>query len=109
MAAIEQLADKTGDLRLINRGLKLDSRSGRLLFLKGNYYLEKWRGSNASQDSVYAISWFKKALKDPQWQANAQSMIYVLDPPLSDEEKMRRKFFEDSKKKKEEVKQEGKK
>jgi tetratricopeptide (TPR) repeat protein len=108
LMVVELLADKTGSLNWINTGLKLDARSGRLNFLKGDFYYKKWNKDTAKQDSVRALTWYRKATTDPQWRGNAQRMIDELDPPLSDEEKKRRAFFK-GKDKKDEVKQSGKK
>lgn len=104
---LELLADKTGSLKWINAGLKLDSRSGRLNYLKGEFYNSKWQKGAAKKDSVRALTWYRKAIADAQWRGNAQRMIDELDPPLSDEEKKRREFF--NKSKKEEVVTSGKK
>lgn len=108
LRVLELLADKTGSLRWINAGLKLDPQSGRLNFLKGEFYYRKWSADTAKQDSVRALTWYRKATSDPQWRGNAQRMIDELDPPLSEEEKKRREFFNQSKKK-EEVEVKGKK
>jgi hypothetical protein len=104
---LELLADKTGSLKWINAGLKLDSQSGRLNYLKGEFYNVKWQKDAAKKDSVRALTWYRKAISDAQWRGNAQRMIDELDPPLSDEEKRRREFF--NKSKKEEVVTSGKK
>ena len=109
LRVLELLADKTGSLKWINQGLKLDARSGRLNFLKGEFYYKKWSKDEAKQDSVRALTWYRKAISDAQWRGNAQRMIDELDPPLSDEEKKRREFFNKSKKKEDEVKNIGKK
>ena len=108
LRVVELLADKTGALKWINAGLKLDSRSGRLNFLKGEFYFRKWQQDTAKQDSVRALTWYRKATGDAQWRGNAQRMIDELDPPLSDEEKKRREFFNKSKEK-DEVEIKGKK
>ncbi|MBS13454.1 MAG: hypothetical protein CME19_17870 [Gemmatimonadetes bacterium] len=108
LRVVELLADKTGSLKWINAGLKIDSRSGRLNFLKGDFYYKKWNADSAKQDSVRALNWYRKATADAQWRGNAQRMIDELDPPLSEEEKKRREFFNNSKKK-EEVEVSGKK
>ena len=109
LKVLESLADQTGSLTWINEGLKVDAQSGRLNYLKGDHYYKKWNASAAQQDSVRALTWYKKALKDPQWMDNAQRMIWELDPPLTKEEKRKREFFDKSKNKKEEVKVKGKK
>ncbi len=109
LKVLESLADQTGSLRWINTGLKVDAQSGRLNYLKGDHYLKRWNNASAKQDSVRALTWYKKALKDPQWRDNAQRMIWELDPPLTEEEKRKREFFDKSKNKKEEVKVKGKK
>ena len=109
LKVLESLADQTGSLTWINAGLKVDAQSGHLNYLKGDHYFKKWNGSSAQQDSVRALAWYKKALKDPQWMDNAQRMIWELDPPLTEEEKRKREFFDKSKNKKEEVKVKGKK
>ena len=104
---LELLADKTGSLKWINAGLKLDSQSGRLNYLKGEFYNVKWQKDAAKKDSVRALTWYRKAIADAQWRGNAQRMIDELDPPISDEEKKRREFF--NKAKKEEIVTSGKK
>ena len=109
LRVVELLADKTGSLKWINQGLKLDARSGRLNFLKGDYYYNKWSQDAAKQDSVRALTWYRKATSDAQWRGNAQRMIDELDPPLSDEEKKRREFFNKSKKNEDKVENTGKK
>ena len=98
---VELLADKTGSLKWINAGLKLDGRSGRLNYWKGEFYNKKWQTHAEKQDSVRALTWYRKAISDALWRGNAQRMIDELDPPLSDEEKARRKFFDKSKNEKE--------
>ena len=108
LRVLEFLADKTGSLKWINAGLKLDGASGRLNFLKGDFYFKKWQQDTAKQDSVRALTWYRKATGDPQWRGNAKRMIDELDPPLSEEEKRKREFFDNSKKK-EEVGNTGKK
>ena len=92
----------TGTKVSINTNAQVDIRSYRVNF-------DKFKESSAPKDSVSALTWYRKAMKDPQWKNNANAMILTLDPPLTEEEKKRRAFFEGSKKKKEEVKQEGKK
>ena len=108
LGVVEQLADVTGSLRMINRGLKLDSKNGKLLYLKGDYYYKKWKDASTKGDSTKAMAWFNKALVDPQWRDNAKRMIDEINPPLTKEELIRQEFFEKAKKKKEEVRQEGK-
>lgn len=103
----ELLADRTGDISMINKGLKLDPRSGKLNYMKGDYYYKKWKSSSSKQESTYALTWFEKAKSDPQWRSNAQRMIDEINPPLSEEEKLKLKFFQ--KKKDEEVDTKGKK
>lgn len=109
LKVLESLADQTASLKWINAGLKVDGQSGRLNFLKGEHYYKRWNADSAQQDSVRALTWYKKALSDPQWADNAQRMIWELDPPLTEEEKRKREFFDKSKDKKEEVKVKGKK
>ncbi len=109
LGVIEELAELTGSLKWVNKGLKQDSKNGRYPYMMGDHYFNRWENSSAKQDSVNALTWYKRALKDPQWKGNANAMILTLDPPLTDEEKKRREFFEGSKKKKEEVETEGKK
>lgn len=109
LRVLEMLADKTGSLSWINAGLKIDTRSGRLNYLKGDYYFKQWKSDGAKQDSVRALTWYKKAKSDLQWQDNAQRMIWELDPPLTKEEKAKRRFFNEAKNKKEEVQVKGKK
>jgi len=108
LRVLELLADKTGSLKWINAGLKLDGQSGRLNYLKGEFYYKKWSADSAKQDSVRALTWYRKATSDAQWRGNAQRMIDELDPPLSEEEKKKRDFFNKSKNK-EEVEIKGKK
>ena len=103
----ELLADKTGDIFMINKGLKLDPRNGKLCYMKGDYYYKKWKSSSSKKDSTYALNWFGKAKSDPQWRSNAQRMIDEINPPLTKEEKLKLKFFQ--KKKDEEVDTKGKK
>ena len=106
---IEELADLTGSLKWVNKGLKQDSKNGKYPYMMGEHYFNRWENSSAKQDSINALTWYRRALKDPQWKGNANAMIQTLDPPLTDEEKKRREFFEGSKQKKEEVETEGKK
>ena len=109
LAVIEELADLTGSLKWVNKGLKQDSKNGKYPYMMGDHYFDRWENSSAKQDSINALTWYRRALKDPQWKGNANAMILTLDPPLTEEEKKRREFFEGSKKKKEEVETEGKK
>ena len=109
LAVIEELAVLTESLKWINKGLKQDSQNGRYPYMRGEHYFDRWENSSAKQDSINALIWYRRALKDPQWRGNANAMILTLDPPLTEEEKKRREFFEGSKKKKEEVETEGKK
>jgi tetratricopeptide (TPR) repeat protein len=109
LGVIEQLTDATGDMKWVSLGLKKDPRNGKYPYMMGEHFFDKFqKDTSAKQDSVQALDWFRKALKDPQWKGNAKAMMQTLDPPLSEEEIARRKFFEGSKKK-EEVKQTGKK
>lgn len=108
LSVIERLADLTGSLSLINQGLKLDLKNGKLNYMKGDHYYKQWKKTTIKEDSIRSIRWFKKAKVDPQWSGNAQRMIDEIDPPLTEEEKMRRKFFE-KKVEKEEVDTRGKK
>lgn len=110
LAIIEQLADATSNMKWVNLGLKKDPKNGKYPYMMGEFYFDKFqKDSSGKQDSVNALTWFRKAEKDPMWSGNAKAMIQTLDPPLTDEEKKRREFFERSKEKKEEVKQKGKK
>ena len=111
LAVLEELTDLTGSLKWVNKGLKLDPKNGKYPYMMGDHYFEKFENSSVSKDSVTALTWYRKAMKDPQWKNNADAMIKTLDPPLTDEEKKRREFFEGSKKKAEEqeVQTEGKK
>jgi tetratricopeptide (TPR) repeat protein len=109
LAVIEELADLTASFKWVNKGLKQDRKNGKYPYMMGDHYFDKFKESSAPKDSVSALTWYRKAMKDPQWKNNANAMILTLDPPLTEEEKKRRAFFEGSKKKKEEVKQEGKK
>lgn len=109
LGVIEELAELTGSLKWVNKGLKQDPQNGRYPYMRGDHYFNRWENSGAKQDSINALTWYRRALKDPQWKGNANAMIQTLDPPLTDEEKKRREFFEGSKKKKEEVEVEGKK
>lgn len=108
LRVIELLVDETRSLRMLNRGLKMDPRNGKLNYLKGEHYFDVWKKSGAQQDSVTALKWFRTALSDLQWQGNAQRMIDELDPPLTKEEKALREFFK-KKEKKEDEGQKGKK
>ncbi len=107
LAVIEELADLTGSLKWVNKGLKQDSKNGKYPYMMGEHYFNRWENSSAKQDSINALTWYRRALKDPQWKGNANAMIQTLDPPLTEEEKKRREFF--GKQKKEEVETEGKK
>ena len=107
LSVIEQLAEKAGSISMINRGLKQDARSGKLNYLKGQFYYNKWKANKALSDSTNAMKYYKIAHKDAQWEGLAKRMIDEINPPLTAEEKAKRKFFKE--KAKEEVKQEGKK
>ena len=109
LSVIERLVDSTGSIRLVNQGLKLDPGSGKFNYMKGQYFYDKWKKSATKTYSMYALKWFKRAKKDPQWTGNAKRMIDELDPPITEEEKVRQKFFNKTKKKEEEVDIEGKK
>ena len=109
LGVIEELAELTGSLKWVNKGLKQDPQNGRYPYMRGDHYFNRWEKSSAKQDSINALIWYRRALKDPMWKGNANAMIQTLDPPLTDEEKKRREFFEGSKQKKEEVETEGKK
>ncbi len=108
LAVIEELADLTGSLTWVRKGLKQDGKNGKYPFMMGDHYFDEWKKSSAKRDSINALTWYRRALQDPQWKHNANARIQTLDPPLTEEEKKRREFFEGSKKKKEEVKTEGK-
>jgi tetratricopeptide (TPR) repeat protein len=105
---IEQLADETGAMSMVERGLKLDGRNGKLLYMKGQFYYRKWKDAGAKQDSVRALQWFRKAQNDPQWAGNAKRMIDEIDPPMTEEEKKLQEFFK-KKAAKDEVDVKGKK
>ncbi|MCE2439949.1 MAG: tetratricopeptide repeat protein [Candidatus Latescibacteria bacterium] len=107
LSVVEQLADLTGDIGLVDRGLRLDPGNGKFNYMRGEYHHRKWKKSNAAPDSVNALKWFRRAAKDPLWAGNAKRMIDEIDPPMSEEEKKRLEFFK--KKKDEEVDIEGKK
>ncbi len=112
LGMIEELAELTGSLKWVDKGLKQDPQNGRYPYMRGDHYFHRWENSSAKQDSVNALTWYRRALKDPMWKGNANAMIQTLDPPLTEEEKKRRDFFEGSKQKKEEkeeVETEGKK
>ena len=109
LGVIEELAVLTESLKWVNKGLKQDPQNGRYPYMRGDHYFHRWENTSAKQDSINALTWYRRALKDPQWKGNANAMILTLDPPLTEEEKKRREFFEGSKKKKEEVETEGKK
>lgn len=109
LGVIEELAELTGSLKWVNKGLKQDPQNGRYPYMRGDHYFQRWENSSAKQDSINALIWYRRALKDPMWKGNANAMIQTLDPPLTEEEKKRREFFEGSKQKKEEVETEGKK
>jgi tetratricopeptide (TPR) repeat protein len=108
LSVIEQLADETGSMAMVNRGLRLDNRNGKLLYMKGESYYKKWKASGSKQDSVRALEWFRKAQNDPQWAGNAKRMIDELDPPMTEEEKKLQEFFK-KKQNKDEVDVQGKK
>ncbi|MCZ6632171.1 MAG: hypothetical protein O7G87_02120 [bacterium] len=107
LSVIEQLAEKTGGIYMINRGLKQDARNGKLNYLKGQFYYNKWKAAKALSDSTNAMKYYRIAHKDPQWEGLAKRMIDEIDPPLTVEEIAKRAFFKE--KAKEEIKQEGKK
>ena len=109
LAVIEELAVLTESLKWVNKGLKQDPQNGRYPYMRGEHYFDRWENSSAKQDSINALIWYRRALKDPQWNGNANAMIQTLNPPLTEEEIKRREFFEKSKEKKEEVETEGKK
>jgi tetratricopeptide (TPR) repeat protein len=108
LRVVEQLAEETGSLTMLNRALKMDPRNGKLHYMKGDHYYGRWKDTGAQKDSISAMRSFERAAKDPQWKGNAQRMIHELDPPLTEEEKKLREFFK-KKETKEEVKTEGKK
>ena len=107
LRAIEHLADLTGLIDVIDRGLKLDPKNGRFAYLKGEHYYKRWTASSAKGDSALALKWFEKAADDPRWRSSARQMVDHINPPMSEEEKRLRKFF--GEKEKEVVRQEGKK
>ena len=107
LGVVEQLADLTGDINMVDRGLRLDPGNGKFNYMRGEFHYKRWKKSNAARDSVNALKWFKRARKDPLWEGNAKRMIDEIDPPMSEEEKKRLEFFK--KKKEEEVDIEGKK
>ena len=109
LGVIEELTELTGSLKWVNKGLKQDPNNGLYPYMRGNHYFDRWKNSSGKQDSINALNWYRRALKDPQWKGNANAMILTLDPPLTEEEKKRREFFGRSKQKKEEVETEGKK
>ena len=108
LSVVEQLADLTGDINLVDRGLRLDPGNGKFNYMRGEFHYKKWKKTNAARDSVNALKWFKRAGKDPLWAGNARRMIDEINPPVSEEEKKRKEFF-NKKKKEEEVDIEGKK
>ncbi|MDE2889322.1 MAG: tetratricopeptide repeat protein [Gemmatimonadota bacterium] len=107
LSVVEQLADLTGEISLVDRGLRLDPGNGKFNYMRGEFHYRKWKKSNAARDSVNALKWFRRAHKDPLWAGNAKRMIDEINPPMSEEEKKRLEFFK--KKKEEEVDIEGKK
>lgn len=107
LSVVEQLADLTGDISLVDRGLRLDPGNGKFNYMRGEFHFRKWKRSNAARDSVNSLKWFRRAAKDPLWAGNAKRMIDEINPPMSEEEKKRLEFFK--KKKEEEVDIEGKK
>ena len=70
----------------IEKGLKVDPKSGHMRVLKGEYYL-----GNRNEDA--ALAEFEKALVDPLWKGTAQHKIWEIKPPLTEEEKRLREFF----------------
>ena len=110
LAVLEELTDLTESLKWVYKGLKQDPQNGKYPYMMGDHYFDKFKNSSVSKDSVTALNWYRRAMKDPQWKNNANEMILTLDPPLTEEEKKRREFFEGSKKAKakEEVNTEGK-
>ncbi len=109
LMVIEQLADETGSLTYVNRGLKLDPGNGKLNYMKANFYYDRWKKDGSKQDSTRALNWYGKARRDPQWRGNAQRMIDEINPPLTEEQKKLQEFFNKKKKKEEEVDIKGKK
>ncbi|MDE2998280.1 MAG: tetratricopeptide repeat protein [Gemmatimonadota bacterium] len=107
LSVVEQLADLTGDINMVDRGLRLDPGNGKFNYMRGEFHYKRWKKSNAARDSVNALKWFGRAGKDPLWEGNARRMIDEINPPMSEEEKKRLEFFK--KKKEEEVDIEGKK
>ena len=101
---IEQLADETGSLAMVNRGLELQPGNGKLNYMKGEHYYNMWKANASKQDSARALHWFGRAKRDPQWKGNAQRMIDEIDPPLTEEEKKLREFFKKTKKKEVDIK-----
>jgi hypothetical protein len=108
LRVIEMLADETNDINIVNRGLKVDPGNGKLNYMMGQHYYDKWKSDSAKADSVQALAWFQKAQQDPQWRGNAKRMIDEINPPMSAEEKKLQEFFK-KKQKEEEVDIKGKK
>ena len=90
---IKELAELTESLKWVNKGLKQDSQNGMYPYMMGERYLERWENSSAKQDSINALTWYRRALKDPQWQGTANARILELDPPLTEEEKKPSRIF----------------
>ena len=109
LVLIEQLADETGSIAMVNRGLKLDPANGKLNYMMGSHFFDRWKKSGSKQDSVQALRWYKKAKRDPQWSGNAQRMLDEINPPLTEEQKKLQEFFKKKKKSSEEVDIKGKK
>ncbi len=109
LVVVEQLADATGAITMVNRGLKLDPGNGKLNYMKGSHFFNRWKKSRSKQDSVRALRSYEKAKRDPQWSGNAQRMLDEINPPLTEEQKKLQEFFKKKKKSNEEVDIKGKK
>lgn len=93
LAVIENLAELTGDIEVIEKGLALAPENGRFIYLKADHYYRRWAAASAAEDSTLALKWFEKAKPYPQWAPHAQAMIDHINPPPTEEDKRRAAFF----------------
>ena len=54
LGVVEQLADLTGDINMVDRGLRLDPGNGKFNYMRGEFHYKKWKKSSAARDSVNA-------------------------------------------------------
>ncbi|MDE2954803.1 MAG: tetratricopeptide repeat protein, partial [Gemmatimonadota bacterium] len=58
LGVIEELAELTGSLKWVNKGLKQDPQNGRYPYMRGDHYFQRWENSSAKQDSINALIWY---------------------------------------------------